>query len=113
MAIATKRRRKIEVDGRAFVWWVTPDDESNEMLLRISSTDKQLLLCYIIDQPDESRHVIVLGRELPPLTDAGGRWIRLHTPRWDDRIVTPKLVRTILLWALDPFKEVVRVGWSG
>lgn len=110
MAITTKRRRKIEVDGRAFVWWVTPDDDSNEMLLRISSTDKQLLLCYVIGQEGETPLVTVLGRELPPLTDAGGRWIRLRTPRWDDSVVTPKLVRTILLWALDPFKEVVRVG---
>lgn len=114
MAVTTKRRRRIEVNGRQLVWWVAPDDEAFGVLtLTICSNDKKLLVRYALGQPADRRHVVVLGPELPPLTDAGGVWIRLRAPAWDDEIVTPGLVRRIIAWALDPAKQVTRVSWIG
>lgn len=113
MAISTKRRRKIEVNGRSFVWWVAPDDDSPDVLLRVCSSDKHFLVHYALGQQDARRHLAVLGPEFPPLQDAGGCWIRVRTPAWGDAIVTPSLVRRIIEWGLDPAKEVVRVSWLG
>lgn len=114
MAITTKRRRKLQVHGREFVWWVASDDESFGVpTLSICSTDKKFLIRYALGQPEDRRHVVVLGPEFPPLTDAGGVWIRLRPPRWDDEIVTPGLVREIIEWGLDSAKIVVRVNWLG
>ena len=109
MAITTKRRRKIQLAGRTFIWWVAPDHDFADSLLHICSTDKRFLVHYPLGQSAERRHLIVLGPELPPLEDAGGPWIRLRTPSWDDNIVTPGLVRKILEWAQDPLKVVLRV----
>lgn len=114
MAISTKRRRKIDVGGRQFVWWVAPDlEEAGLPTLHICSTDKRFIVRCVVGQgSDEARHLVVLGPELPPLDDAGGRWIRLRTPVWDDAIVTPRLVRRIIEWGLDPAKSVVRIDWQ-
>ena len=44
MSISTKRRRKIIVGDRAYVWYVAPDDDSGYDVLNIVSDDKYLIL---------------------------------------------------------------------
>ena len=113
MAITTKRRRKIQVNGRQFVWWVAPDDDSSDLLVHICSTDKRFLVHQALGQTGWRRFLVVIGSEFPPLQDAGGCWIRVRTPPWQDEIATPGLVREIIEWGLNPSKTVVRVNWLG
>ena len=80
MTVSSKRRRKIQIGERGFIWWIAPDDDSSNFLLHICSTDKRFLVHYVLGQPDDRRGLIVIGPEFPPLKDAGGSWIRLRTP---------------------------------
>lgn len=110
MAITTRRKRKIQIGERGFVWWIAPDSDSMYLLLRICSTDKRFLVHYVLGQADDCRHIIVIGHEFPPLKDAGGNWSRVGTPLWSDAVVTPGLVRQIIEWSLDASKEVIWVN---
>ena len=44
MSISTKRRRKIIVGDRVYVWYVAEDDDSAYDVLNIVSDDKYLIL---------------------------------------------------------------------
>ncbi len=110
MTVSTKRRRKLQIGDRGFIWWIAPDLDSSDLLLHLCSTDRHLLVRYVLGQPADRRHVIVIGPEFPPLKDAGGGWTYLGTPAWSDAVVTPGLVRQIIEWCLDASKDVVWVS---
>lgn len=110
MTVSTKRRRKIQIGDRGFIWWIAPDLDSSDLLLHLCSTDRHLLVRYVLGQPADRRQVVVIGPEFPPLRDAGSSWIRLGTPVWSDAVVTPGLVRQIIEWCLNASKEVSRVN---
>jgi hypothetical protein len=114
MAISTKKRRKIQLDGRPFIWWVAPDLESAGVpTLHICSSDKRFHVHYPLGPETALRHLVVLGPEFPPLQDAGGCRVRVRAPAWEDQIITPAVVRQIVAWGLDATKSVQRVTWLG
>lgn len=113
MAVSTKRKRKIQVGERGFVWWIAPDDDSDDLLLHICSADSRFRVHYVLGQPDDRRYLVVIGPEFPPLRDTVGNWIHLGTPVWVDAIVTPGLVRQIIEWCLESSKEIIRVNSWG
>jgi hypothetical protein len=114
MAIATKRRRKLDVDGRLFVWFFASDDDSLDKVLHVASDDKAFIVIYHLRQRDEGRTLIVLGREFGGLPDAGGPWIRVACPKWEDGdVIGPGSVRRLIEWGLDPGKPIVRLQADG
>jgi hypothetical protein len=100
VAISAKNRRRIEVDGASYVWWVVSDEEAcGAVVLTVVSDDKHLLVKYQLVQSADVRHVTVLGRDFRDRTDCGGRWRRFRCPAFGTfEIVTPKDVAAFVRW---------------
>ena len=115
MGIRTKGRAKLVLDGRRYLWWVRPDDDSAGLLLFVCSEDKRFALTYTVGQSREaSPFVVVKGREFPGVPDAGRCWVRVRCPRWqDDARITPGFVRRLIEWPRHNAPAVVRVDWRG
>jgi hypothetical protein len=78
MAITTKRRRKIQVNGRQFVWWVAPDDDSADLRLHMCSTDKHFLVHEADTQGLGRWHAAALECELEPRASPPKRFASLQ-----------------------------------
>jgi hypothetical protein len=93
MAVATKGKRKIIVDGRIF-WWSVSDDREllywkNPagsvgiiiLLLTIVSDDKKFLVKYALCQSETPSayipHIVVLGTEFGGLPPSHQGWTRV------------------------------------
>jgi hypothetical protein len=115
MAIARAGRRRIEVEGRAFLWWVAEDlEEAGALTLYVASADKRFQVRYPLEQEDERRFLTVVGRELPGLPEARPSWVRLRCPRFGTAAaVTPATVRSVIDWCLDAGAERVQLDWLG
>lgn len=98
MSISTKRRRKIIVRDRAYVWYVAEDDDSAYDVLNIVSDDKYLILsCPLKTGTD---YVISKGRIFQKKEIHSG-WSRFLLPFSIPDAVTPKLVEQIIVWATE------------
>lgn len=114
MGIATKNRRKIKIGGRDFVWYVSDDYDSADMVLRVASLDKNFIVNYHLAQPDDTRHLIVLGKEFNGLLRSTYNWKRVICPKWEeDSVITPKSVRRLIEWCLVEKSELIEVDWIG
>ena len=116
MAISHKGRAKLHRDGRLFLWWVADVAESHWCghILNVYSEDKHFRIGYPIRQgSDLSKEpfVWVWGDEFPGLPDAGGCWIKIQCPRWDDVQITPSFVRRLLDWCMAE-KTIIRIEWN-
>src|SRR5262249_40347590 len=107
MGAATKRRRRIIINDRLFLWYVRGDEAKVYqrqdpypvllyIVLHIVSEDKHFNVQYLTNQcllqPPYIPNVLVVGREFPGLTKSAG-WQRVAAPRWEDDSVSPRLVR--------------------
>jgi hypothetical protein len=115
MALAKKYRRRIEVDGRSYLWWVYEDLEAcGATVLRVASEDGAFHVEQGLDQAEDLRHMHVLGSEFPGLQYSDGSLSRLRCPRFHAAAaVKPADVRKLIAWCLDPSKAVVLVDWQG
>ena len=114
MAVKTKGRRKIVVADRPFVWYVGDDRDSNDHILHVVSHDKAFSVNYHLEQPEQIRHLAVVGREFPGLADAGRCWKRVLCPRFEEGgAVTPSGVRRLIEWCLTAERELVEVDYRG
>ena len=114
MSIATKNRRKLNIGGREFIWFVKDDSDSAYMLLHVVSQDKKFFVNYHLRQPSNKRYLIVLGKEFPGLAHAGGCWLRVLCPEWEtDSIITPASVRRLIEWCLSEQRELITVNYMG
>lgn len=114
MSIATKNRRKLNISGREFIWYVKDDPDSADMVLHVASQDKKLIVNYHLAQPTNTRYLIVLGKEFSGLPDAGGCRIRVLCPEWEtNSIITPASVRRLIEWCLSEKCELIRVNYMG
>jgi hypothetical protein len=115
MAIARKNRRSIEVEGREFLWWVYEElEELAAMTLAVASADKSFLVRYPLHQPDDNRHLTVLGREFPGLLEDRGSWARVRCPALTSgEVVKPSDARCLIEWCLHSERELVQVDWKG
>lgn len=114
MAVATKGRRKIKVGDRDFIWYISDDYDSADLVLHVASYDKKIIIKYHLHQPDETRFLIVLGKEFNGLLNAGGSWIRVLCPKFEkDSVITPASVRMLVDWCLSDKSELVEVDWLG
>ena len=114
MGVATKGRRKIDVNGRRFVWHVCEDEDSPGLVLHVASQDKRLLVHYHLGQPEGQRVVTVIGPEFGGVPDAGGCHRRFLCPSWEvGGRVAPAAVRRLVLWCLSDVEERVERDWTG
>lgn len=114
MAITTKKRRKLVINNRRFIWYIKDDSDSAGFVLHVISEDKNFIVAYHLHQPESTRYLIILGQEFPGLSDAGGNWIRVRCPQWEmNHIITPASVRRLIEWCLFNEQELIRVNWLG
>ena len=117
MAISKKGKRKLTVKNREFYWYMKLTDDwmysYNTPQLHVLSNDKKFLISYQPGQQNENPFLIIKGKEFMGLKDAGGSWIRVKTPKWNDEQITPGFVATLIDWCYSEDKEIVLVDYLG
>lgn len=108
MPASLKKRRRITVDGRLFLWSLHGED-LNE--LHVVSHDKRLNLRYGWQHglPPHERYVDVMGPDFTGLPAGLAGWVRVLCPdlSGDTYTGSPRFVRQLILWALRTKAEVV------
>jgi hypothetical protein len=113
MAIATKGKRKITVDGTEYYWTIVTDGESINLgsthSLRIISADKTFIVHYplwqVIDELDNPARynlIVVIGRSFGGPGKFGGCYQRVKCPTFEaqNQAITPKIVAALIQWAM-------------
>lgn len=104
MGVRKRGRRKITVDDKEYIWYVSQDDESDYFLLNIVSEDKS----YVLTCP--------LKTEIPYLISKGklfknektnGRWNRYELPLDIPEIITPFFVTRVISWATQKGESII------
>ena len=96
MGVRKKGRRKITVDNKEYIWYVSLDDESDYYLLNISSDDKSYVLTCPLKM--EIPYLISKGK-LFKNEETDGIWHRYELPFDIPEIVTPAFVTKVIAWA--------------
>jgi hypothetical protein len=113
MTISAKGRRRLEVDGNAYLWWVQEELDCFGHALTVASDDKHFLVRYTLIQSDEHRHVVVLGRRFRNET-RGGAWRRYRCfAVGTHETVTPKDVAAFVRWCTTGTDALIEVDWNG
>ncbi len=93
MSVSSKRRRTITVEGRAFVWYIAEDDESDYSILNIISNDKKIVCSVPIDTP--AAYIISKGNEFQG-NKTSGTWERYILPIVIPAMITPGFVSEVI-----------------
>ena len=114
MAVSTRGRRQITVDGRRYVWYVTEDFEAAGMMaLNVISHDKKFIVRYYLAEPTTSRHLVVIGQEFAG-KPRGASWKRFRCPQFGTAtVVTPSHVRALIEWCDTDGPTAMEVDWQG
>jgi hypothetical protein len=110
MGAATKRRRKITVEGHQYLWYVAEDDDGAGMVLHVISTDKQFIAKYQMGQAKGEDYIVILGRRFAG-AKTGGLWRRFLCPQFVGRAVTPQAVRQLIEWCVNERLARREKGW--
>ena len=110
MGVATKRRRKIIVGDRQYIWYVCEDEGAAGLILNVISNDKQFIAKYQLDQPEGQEYVVILGRLFAGAV-TGRCWKRFFCPRFAEHSVASKNVRELIEWCLDESLERHPAEW--
>ncbi|ETT54812.1 hypothetical protein C162_03899 [Paenibacillus sp. FSL R7-269] len=117
MGVNSKGKRKLEHSGRTYYWNVQLDPEDyGQTNLNIVSEDKKLVLSYNLGQANKNVRpfIVVKGLEFEGLDNYYRQgWVRVLTPYWDDNIITPGLVKTIIEWCLLKKDLLELIDWRG
>lgn len=102
MAIRSRRRRKIEVDGQSFIWFVRQEsDYAGRETLYIVSQDKQMNVRFPLPSPHEIPTVVVVGRKFGGSQADDGCWRYFRAPEvLRESAIAPSLVRALIEWSL-------------
>jgi hypothetical protein len=118
MAVSTKRKRPIVVDGREYLWWVVPDYEppfvpSAGTSLKVVDTVGNMCVEYHLGQPGDVCHVVVQGKRFGSLTGCGGPHRRFRCPVFaSGPAVTPADVAALIRWC-EAASEPTEVNYLG
>jgi hypothetical protein len=112
MGVSSKKRRKIVVNGRNFVWRVI--DKLPGYSLQVISEDKHFIVEYPWMSYDPFSYLEVIGKEFPGLPKAGQCVERVHCPQFGDLdAITPGMVRRLIDWALFSERKLIPVCLLG
>lgn len=115
MALATRGRRSITVDGREYYWWVKnfDDDFIGTPTLTVASKQRGLYVRYGQAQ-DERRYAVVLGPVFRGIEGLGGAWRRFFCPRFGNEMtIGPRDVAAFIRWCTASDGKVVEFDWRG
>ena len=117
MAISTHRRRRIQIDGIQYLWWVVTDFEEEfftQPKLTVASRDRQLLVRYCLQQSQETRYLVVLGPQFRGIPGLGGPWRRFRCPSFgDSSMLLPKDVANLVRWCTETGQATTEVDYRG
>ncbi len=113
MGVSKKGKRKIIVNNRVFYWDIGESDDYYGMYhINIVSEDKKFIVSYMLDQEClKEPYIIVKGKEFKSY-NVGGCWKRFSSPKWDCKVVTPKIVAEIIQWCFNEEKTYM-VDYKG
>lgn len=109
MSVATKGKRKIEVDGRRYVWYVADDFDSAYKVLNVISEDKHVILTVPLHAP--SAYVICKGSVFQG-KKTSGTWERYALPYAVPDAIIPSFVADVIQWSVGD-NGAVAVAWDG
>ncbi|MCQ3929722.1 MAG: hypothetical protein DPW16_04630 [Chloroflexi bacterium] len=135
MAVRTKGRRKIVVDGRHYIWRVADSNDPGGRLywsheLRIIAEDRSLYIVYPLNPCGPSKisdGIYVPAQEEPPFvffTDKEtkrlsekayqGIYSLCRCPRFEreDGAITPQSVKDLIQWCSTDSEPRIRVDWK-
>lgn len=103
MAASRKRKRRITVDEREYLWWVVEDHEppvpSTGHSLKLVDVTGQLFIEYHLGQPADVCLVVVHGPRFRSVAGCGGPQRRFRCPPFaPDGVVTPAEVAALIRW---------------
>lgn len=87
-----------------------------ESILKSSQKIKNFIISYSVGQSHNEQipHIVVKGLEFGGLEDDCRQgWVRVQTPFWNDCVITPSLVKTIIEWCLSKKDQLMLVDWKG
>lgn len=117
MGVNSKGKRKLVHSGKTYYWNVQLDPEDyGQTSLSIVSEDKKFIVSYHVGQSnnDTRPFIVVKGIEFGGLENHYRQgWVRVLTPYWDDIVITPGLVKTIIEWCLLHKDLLELVDWKG
>ena len=115
MAVSSKHKRRIRVGEKDYLWYVADDLESFGFpALTVLTPDKRFIVRYCLTQPDERRHVVVLGPEFAGEVGRRGGWRRYRCPAFGDlRTIRPADVRSFVTWCQSAVALETEVDASG
>ena len=109
MSVQKKNRRKINVENVQYVWYIAPDEDGPYNILHIISEDKSIILAVPLETED---HYIISKGRLFQKKKTSGTWERYLLPMKMENEITPALVSSIIMWAVNG-SEAVPVNWDG
>src|SRR5215212_2377743 len=114
MAIRRKYRRRLEVDGRQFLWCVRqvqPEDWPGFTLI-VTTEEKRFLVHYYLGQAEQARHLTVIGPEFAGASVARRGYRGVRCPEWQRTAsLQPVDVVRLIRWCLDPERPLIDVDW--
>jgi hypothetical protein len=120
VGISKKNKRKLVFKGEDYYWWVTDefDGVGRMQTVNIASEDKKFLVKHYVYQTKPlTRHIIIIGNRFPGLEKKTGNWERIICPDFfveaKSKIISPKIVETLVKWCVKPNKEIKFVDFEG
>ncbi|OPX44388.1 hypothetical protein CLHUN_16870 [Ruminiclostridium hungatei] len=116
MSVNKKGKRKLVLNERTFYWYVKEDMEDlGNINLYIISDNKKFFVRYRVGQSKQVKSPVIFiqGTEFEGLKDVDKGLKRAVTPHWEDEIITPGLVKTIIEWCYAPKHELTFVDRQG
>ena len=104
MTISEKRRRRLTVDGRDFLWWIA-DDEDNlyRPSIVLVSTDQRIYVKYGLQRGDVEPTIRSVGAELHGNSMQQGMHSVAPAPQLDEsQGITPRQVAELARFVLRP-----------
>ena len=106
--LRSKGRRKMEVDGKLFVWHIAEDFDSPYKVLQVASDDKHFIVAVPLQTPES--YLISKGSVFQG-NPASGSWERYALPFNVPDAITPGFVAELIRWSTVG-KDAKAVNWD-
>ncbi|MBI5930898.1 MAG: hypothetical protein HY862_16430 [Chloroflexi bacterium] len=117
MVAETKRRRKIVVDGRSYMWRIKDSNDPAGWLcwsyeLVVASEDRRFYANYPILPKGELPFIWITGKEFKPTPPHPDNKYRCPRFEREDGAITPQSVKGLIQWCLSDGEPKIRVDWN-
>ena len=113
MSVSARRRNRLIVNDREYVWYVKLSDEDNSYVLHVVSNDKRFIVQSKLANPFGLYFITVVGSEFNSLAPSS-HWRRFRCPQWErSGAITPACVRQLIEWAAEGNTVLIEVDYHG